>query len=201
MTIGVTGGIGSGKSLVCKLFEQWGAELLDADKVGHEVLTFPEVKADLVEAFGKDILREDGSIDRRALGAKAFRSDESRVRLTDVVWPAIGKRMGELVEDARSRGVETLVIEASLLLERGDPEGLYETVVVVTAPEPVRIARTIERDGITEEAVRDRMRHQMPEAEKIKHADHVIVNDVDFDTLEARAREVWAALTGKGSKE
>ena len=87
MTIGVTGGIGSGKSTVCALFGAWGADLVDADKVGHEVLEDPEVKRALLEAFGDEISNSDGSLDRRELGRRAFATEASRLRLTDIVWP------------------------------------------------------------------------------------------------------------------
>ena len=95
-----------------------------------------------------------------------------------------------------AEGDRPLIVEASVLLERGDPEGLYQKIVVVTAPEDVRLRRSMERRGLSEEEVRSRMRHQMPEDEKIKLADHVIVNDGDLDTLETRARTLWASLTG-----
>ena len=201
MTIGVTGGIGSGKSTVCALFGAWGADLVDADKVGHEVLEDPEVKRALLEAFGDEISNSDGSLDRRELGRRAFATEASRLRLTDIVWPEVGKRLLDTVTRFRESGSEILVVEASVLLERGDPEGIYETVVVVTAPEDLRIERTMKRLGITEAEVRDRMRHQMPEAEKIERADYVIVNDKGVDVLEARARKLWADLTHCAPKE
>lgn len=201
MTIGVTGGIGSGKSTVCALFGAWGADLVDADKVGHACLEDPGVKQALIEAFGDHISRPDGSLDRRELGRRAFVSDASRRSLTDIVWPEVGKRLRAAVDRSKEQGSQTIVVEASVLLERGDPEKLYETVVVVTAPETLRIERTMKRLGITEAEVRDRMRHQMPEDEKIKRADHVIVNDGSVDVLETLARNLWADLTRSASKE
>ena len=93
-----------------------------------------------------------------------------------------------------------LVIEASLLLEKGDPDRLYEAVVVVTAGEDVRVERATARLGITEEEVRDRMRHQMSEEEKIERADHVIVNDGNLPVLERQVRSLWLELSRK-SKE
>jgi len=196
MTIGVTGGMGAGKSSVCSLFAEWGAERIDADQVGHAALEDEAVQEALVSAFGPSILNSEGAIDRRSLGQSAFVSDESRKKLTDIVWPEVGRRLRAAVEDARGRCVEMLVIEASLLLERGDPEGLYEQVVVVTAPEEIRVRRSMERLGLTETEVRSRMRHQMSEEEKIKHADHVLVNDGDLETLEARTHNLWTSLTG-----
>ena len=201
MTIGVTGGIGSGKSTVCALFGAWGADLVDADKVGHACLEDPGVKQALIEAFGDPITKPDGSLDRRELGRRAFVSDASRRSLTDIVWPEVGKRLRAAVDRLKEQGCKTIVVEASVLLEQGDPEKLYETVVVVTAPETLRIERTMKRLGITDAEVRDRMRHQMPEDEKIKRADHVIVNDGSADVLETRARKLWGDLTRTASKE
>jgi dephospho-CoA kinase len=201
MTIGVTGGIGSGKSTVCALFGGWGAHLIDADKVGHACLEDPGVKRALIEAFGDHISRPDGSLNRRELGRRAFVSDASRRSLTDIVWPEVGKRLRAAVDRLWERGSKIIVVEASVLLERGDPENLYETVVVVTAPEVLRIERTVNRLGITEAEVRARMRHQMREDEKIKRADYVIVNDGSVDVLETRARKLWADLTRSASKE
>ena len=201
MTIGVTGGIGSGKSTVCAWFGEWGADLVDADKLGHECLEDPGVKHALIEAFGDHISNPDGSLDRRELGRRAFVSDASRRKLTDIIWPEVGKRLRAAVARSQERGSRTLVVEASLLLERGDPEKLYQTVVVVTAPEALRVERTMKRLGITEAEVRDRMRHQMPEDEKIERADYVIVNDGGVDVLETSARKLWADLTHSASKE
>jgi dephospho-CoA kinase len=200
MTIGVTGGIGSGKSTVCDLFREWGADYADADKVGHEALEDESVRSSLIAAFGQDIRSPDGSLNRRELGKRAFASDASRTKLTDIVWPEVGKRLQHIVEESKARGSEILVIEASLLLEKGDPEGLYEAVVVVTASEDIRIRRATQRLGITEAEVRDRMRHQIPEEEKIERADHVIVNDGSLEVLERQARSLWLELR-RTSKE
>ena len=197
MTIGVTGGIGSGKSTVCDLFREWGADYADADKVGHSALEDLSVQAALVTAFGVNIRNPDGTLDRRKLGKRAFANDVSRTKLTNILWPEVGKRLEIIAEESRSKGSAILVIEASLLLEKGDPDRLYEAVVVVTAGEDVRVERATARLGITEEEVRDRMRHQMPEEEKIERADHVIVNDGNLVVLERRARSLWLELSRK----
>ena len=192
MTIGVTGGIGSGKSTVCSLFESWGADRVDADKVGHTALEDYAVRKALIDAFGEDLIKADGSFNRSELGRRAFLNGETRRRLTDVVWPEVGKRLREVVKASEA---DLLVVEASVLLERGDPEGIYEKVVVVTASEQVRVDRAMKRQGFDEADVRARMKHQMPEAEKIKHADYVIVNDGTETDLKREAGRVWGALT------
>lgn len=191
MTIGVTGSIGSGKSTVCRLFAEWGAMVIDADRVAHSALEEPDVQSRVVTRFGDDLLNE-GRLDRRELGRRAFATDQDRVALTDIVWPAVGRLLRARVDEADTNN--PIVIEAPVLLEWGDPDGLCEIVVVVTGPEPVRVARTVERLGISPEEVRDRARHQMPEAEKVKHADYVIANDSDLDALRERACRLWRTL-------
>jgi len=200
MTIGVTGGIGSGKSTVCGLFERWGARRFDADEVGDSALQDPNVQRKLLDAFGEGILSGDGTLDRKALARLAFASDLSRAKLTDVVWPEVGRRLRDIVAKMGSTDSGLLVIEASVLLEKGDPEGIYESIVVVTAREDIRIKRAMERLGISESDVRSRMEHQMPEDEKVKFADYVMVNDGSLETLECQARSVWGSLK-KGTKE
>ena len=200
MTVGVTGGIGSGKSTVCRLFEAWGARRVDADTVGHAALEDEAVQRALIDAFGTDIIGDDGSLDRKMLARLAFTSDASRAKLTNVVWPEVGRRLKQIVEETRSDGSQTLVVEASVLLEKGDPDGIYESIVVVTAEEEIRIERAMKRLNISESDVRSRMQHQMPENEKITLADYVIVNDGSLDMLERQARSVWGSLM-KGKKE
>lgn len=194
MTIGVTGGIGSGKSTVCRLFGEWGAKLVDADRVGHEVLGDADVRQALTDAFGADIMKADGEIDRRELGRRAFVDDRTRKQLTDVVWPAIGKRLKAIVDASEAAGDATLVIEAAVLFEAGDPFGIYDTVVVVTAPEDIRIGRVQARSGLSEDEIRARMRQQMPEAEKVRRADFVVVNDGRVEDLYDEARRVWERI-------
>lgn len=197
MTIGVTGGIGSGKSTVCDLFREWGADYVDADRVGHAVLEDLSVQAALVKAFGENIRNPDGTLNRRSLGKRAFANEVSQTKLTNIVWPKIGNRLEIIAAESRSKGSAILVIEASLLLEKGDPCRLYEAVVVVTAGENVRVERATARLGITEDEVRNRMRHQMSEEEKIERADHVIVNDGSLVVLERQARSLWLELSRK----
>ena len=173
---------------------------MDADTVGHAALEDEAVQRALIDAFGTDIIGDDGSLDRKMLARLAFTSDASRAKLTNVVWPEVGRRLKQIVEETRSDGSQTLVVEASVLLEKGDPDGIYESIVVVTAEEEIRIERAMKRLNISESDVRSRMQHQMPENEKITLADYVIVNDGSLDMLERQARSVWGSLM-KGKKE
>jgi dephospho-CoA kinase len=196
MTIGVTGSIGSGKSTVCGLFGEWGATVIDADRIAHSALEESDVQDRVVARFGNDLL-DQGQLDRRELGRRAFATDQDRDALTNIVWPAVGRLLKARVAEAGP--THPVVIEAPVLLEWGDPDGLCEIVVVVTGPELIRVERTAARLGISAEEVRDRDRHQMPEEEKIKHADYVIANDSDLDALRARACNIWRTLVDAGN--
>ena len=125
MIVGVTGGIGSGKSTVCKVFASYGALVIDADTVGHETVKDPDVIAELVTVFGSDILTESGELNRRELGRRAFASDVSKDQLNSVVWPPLRKRMRRQIEEALvDQPGRAVVLDAALLVERGDPKGM-----------------------------------------------------------------------------
>jgi dephospho-CoA kinase len=193
--VGVTGGIGAGKSLVAQLFGKMGAYVIEADEVGRRAVTDPSVLRNLVEAFGEDILEGQGVLDRRVLGRLAFHNAETRETLNKIVWP----RLGELLEEESCEALDsdperTVVIDAALLLEWGDPKAFCDMLIVVTAPEAIRIRRIVERMGLTEAEVRDRMASQLSDQAKIEAADYVIVNDAELADLDARALDVWAKI-------
>jgi dephospho-CoA kinase len=190
--IGVTGGIGAGKSSVCRSFADLGALVIDADVVGHETIRDPSVIGRLAEAFGADILDANGQIIRPVLGQRAFSSKAQRDTLDAIVWPPLRALLRDkirlaLAEDA-SRPV---VVDAALLVERGHPKDLVDLLVVVSAPDCLRIARTMARLGLSESQVVDRMAAQLPQAEKVRVADFVIENDGTPDVCRERAVEVW----------
>jgi dephospho-CoA kinase len=183
---------------VCTFFRSWGAYGIDLDRVAREAADEAGALEELVDRFGPGIRDASGALDRRALARKAFADEASRRRLTDVVWPRVSRRLRAEVEQARSQRPDRMIaVEAPLLLEWGDPDNLCDVVVVVTAPESVRIARTMARMGLSEAEVRARMAHQMSDDEKVRLADHVIVNDAGLADLESRAHAVWRCLTGE----
>ena len=196
MIIGVTGGIGAGKSSVCRAFEACGALVVDADRIGHETVEVPAVLRELVAAFGEGILDGEGRLVRRELGRRAFASEASRQRLNAIVWPPLGQRLEARVRQAlRKCPHRSVAIDAPVLLEWGDPDGLCEVVVVVTAPREVRLRRTVARLGISRAEVEARMASQLPEEDKIRAADYVIVNDGSPEELEEEARAIWQQIT------
>ena len=195
MIVGVTGGIGAGKSRVCEVFAREGARVIDADEVGREAVEEPAVLRGLAQAFGNDILDDRGALNRRALGRRAFASPGARERLNAIVWPSLGRRMREAAERSRSeRPDRPVVIDAALILEWGDHRTLCDALVVVTAPETVRIQRAMERKGLSDAEVRDRMASQLPESEKVAAADYVIENAGSLSDLETRAMAVWREI-------
>ncbi len=198
MIVGVTGGIGAGKSTVCAVFEKAGARVLDADAVGHEVLCDPGIIRNLTDAFGREILDSDGQIVRRVLGARAFASEEGRGKLNAAVWQPLRQALLDKIQAALDQNPESsVVVDAALLLERGDPKAWIDVLVVVTAPEPVRIERTMARLGISKAEVKARMAAQLPEADKVAVADFVVVNDATPAACRKRARCVWTQLQGE----
>lgn len=195
MIVGVTGGIGAGKSTVSKAFEQWGGFVVDADVVGHETIRHPDVIDALANAFGKDILDENGQIIRPVLGKRAFASDDQREKLDRIVWHPLRALLKEKIRLALDEdAARPVVVDAALLVERGNPKELVDVLVVVTAPDATRIDRTAKRLGISKEQVQDRMARQLPQSEKVRVADFVIQNDTTPEACRTRAAEVWQEI-------
>jgi len=194
--IGLTGGIGSGKSTVSQFLRELGAVLIDADKAGHEAYQpNTETWREVVAAFGEQILTPDGEIDRKKLGGIVFSSPESLARLNLIVHPRMYEMMKAQIEEYRQRGVDVVVLEAAILLEAGWTP-LVDEVWVTVAPEPTVVERTRERTGLPEEQILARIRSQMSSEERAKHADVVINNDGTQDELKAKVKELWEGSRG-----
>ncbi len=194
--IGLTGGIGSGKSTVAQFLAELGAVIVDADKVGHGILKpGSEVWQQVVNAFGKQILTADGSIDRARLGKVVFSNDEARARLNRIMHPPITEMVKEQLEKYRQQGASVVVLEAPLLLEAGW-QSLVDEVWVTIASEATVIERTKRRSGLSEEEIRARLRSQLGPEERIQYADVVIDTDCHLNELKAKVRELWAGLRG-----
>ncbi|MGE4649642.1 MAG: dephospho-CoA kinase [Myxococcota bacterium] len=199
--VGLSGGIGSGKSTVASLFEKLGATLVDADAIVHE-LQAPgmPILDELASAFGSEILRADGSLDRAALADRVFRDDAQRQRLNDIVHPAVGIECDRRVAEGVAAGSELLVLDIPLLFE-GLRSGtgyaarrqFFATVLVWTC-QSVQIERTMTRDGCTEEQAMLRIRAQMPLSEKRELADYVIENDGSREETESQVRALFETL-------
>jgi len=195
--VGLTGGIASGKSTVGKIFRELGAMVVDADEVAREIVERgSEGLAEIVSAFGAEVLSTDGMLDRKKLGAIVFDDSAARKRLEGITHPRIFARSMQLMAAAASRGEKLAIYEAALLVENGSYK-MLQALVVVAASEATQVARVAARDGIDEVGARARMAAQMPLEKKIAVADYVIWNDGDREALRARTHEVHAALLAR----
>ncbi|MEU5463228.1 dephospho-CoA kinase [Streptomyces althioticus] len=192
LTVGLTGGIGAGKSEVSRLLVERGAVLIDADRIARQVVEpgTPGLAA-VVDAFGEEILAEDGSLDRPRLGALVFNDPEKLATLNSIVHPLVGARSRELEEAAPEDAV--VVHDVPLLTENGLAP-LYDVVIVVDASPETQLDRLTRLRGMSEEDARARMAAQATREQRRAVADVVIDNDVPLDALERRVEEVWADL-------
>ena len=181
ISIGITGGIGSCKTTVCRLFETLGAPVYYADDRAKAIMVEdPVLVRALQQAFGDEIYDELGNLRRQALADKVFSNPDALDRLNQLVHPAVFKDAAKWME--AHQNAPYVIREAALLYESGSYR-LMDEVVVVWAPEALRIQRVIQRDGLSEQAIRDRMDRQWPDAKKKEMADHVILNDGDHQLI------------------
>ena len=188
ITVGITGGIGSGKSAVAaRLATHAGVRVLRADDLAKRLMAeHPDVRRQLVARFGAETFGADGALDRARLAARVFGDEAELAALNAIVHPAVRRALVEAQERARAEGVRVLVYEAALLFETGG-DAVVDRVVVVDAPVETRVARAAARDGVPEAAVRARMRHQIDPAEARARADVVVDNAGSLDALHAAA--------------
>jgi dephospho-CoA kinase len=192
--IGLTGGIGSGKSTVAQFLEELGAVILDVDKVGHEVLKpGGEAWERVVNEFGKSIVTVSGEIDRAKLGKLVFNNRQARLRLNRIMHPIMDNTVLAKIEEYRRKGVKVVVLEAPILLEAGRTSQVDEIWVAV-APEATVLKRLAEKTELSEQEARARIRAQLSNEERIKHADVVIDTDCSLDELKARVAVLWHKL-------
>ncbi|TNE51132.1 MAG: dephospho-CoA kinase [Bacteroidetes bacterium] len=177
LRVGITGGIGSGKTTVCQIFQTLGIPVYDADHWAKWLITHdPGIKSAIVGLLGPDAYLKDGTYNRSFVANAVFSDRLKLDALNQIVHPAVeGHSLDWHLEQART-GCPYTLREAALLIESGGHKNL-DALIVVTAPEEVRIERVMQRDGVTDDAVRARIRNQMPESEKTALADYVIRND------------------------
>ncbi len=189
LRIGLTGGIGAGKSALSATFAKCGAVIVDGDVIAREVVQpGTEGLASLVEAFGDGILLPDGSLDRPALAAKAFRDDEARQRLNGIVHPLVGKRRAEIIASVPE---DSVVVEDIPLLVESGMAPLFPLVVVVHADVEVRVRRLVDQRGMPEEDARARIAAQASDEQRRAVADIWVDNSGNPEDLVRRAHELW----------
>jgi dephospho-CoA kinase len=200
LTIGVTGGIGSGKSTVTRFLEELDAPIIDADKVGHAIYA-PDGPAysDVVAAFGRGIVASDGTIDRKKLGPIVFADAGALKRLNSIVHPKMFARMREMIEHLRAGGERNpIVVEAAILIEANWQALFDEIWLVITSRELV--VERIERDrGLKPEQTDARIRAQLPDEERQKHSTLVITNNGTLDELRETVTHLWQAALVRNS--
>jgi dephospho-CoA kinase len=189
LRIGLTGGIGAGKSTVSATFSECGGIIVDGDVIAREVVEpGTEGLAQLVEAFGEDIVQPDGALNRPALAAKAFVDDEHRAALNGIVHPLVARRRQEILDAVREDAV--VVEDIPLLVETGMAP-MFPLVVVVTADIETRVTRVVEQRGMDEADARARIKAQAPEEQRRAIADVLLDNSGSQGELVEKARDLW----------
>jgi dephospho-CoA kinase len=191
--VGLTGGIGAGKSTALDALEQLGAAVLSTDRVVHALYESDEVRELVVERFG-DTVAPDGVVDRTAVARAAFATGEDRAWLEGVLWPRVGSRMAEWREslDAATVPPRAAVVEVPLLFESG-MDGAFDATIAVIADEDVRAERAASRGHA---ALDERVKRQLSQQEKAQRATYVVVNDGTVDELRVKLSDVLDKLVG-----
>ena len=197
LSVALTGNIGAGKSTVARLFEQWGATLIDADQLVRQAQAPGQpVLKEIASRFGAEVILSDGSLDRAALRARALADPAALADLNRIVHPEVHRRRLQLLGEARVRGDRIVVSDIPLLFEADDP-GAFDAVVLVDAPEGVRRARLLASRALSREEVDGMMATQLSSTPKRARSDYIIDNDGDLPALERAARTVWEALLAR----
>lgn len=196
-TIGLTGGIASGKSTVANFFREKAVPVIDADLLGHRTYepgsdTFKAV----VATFGHELVAPDGTIDRKVLGGKVFGKPEELKRLTDIVWPGIRRLAREELSELETAGNHVAVLEAAVLFEAGWEDLVDEIWVVVVDPD-IAVQRLFTRNGLDEPAARARLASQLSNAERVARAHLVLENNSTLAALDERIGEAWSQLQAR----
>ena len=192
--VALTGGIGSGKSTVARVFARQGAVIVDADRIAREIVAPGQpALAEIVDRFGSGVIGEDGSLDRPALAAIVFSDKPALAALNAITHPRIAARSAELIDAAPPDSV--VVYDMPLLVEQRLADG-WDAIVVVEAPLDLRVERLMRDRGMTESDARARIASQADDEQRRAVADHLIRNDGTVTDLERRAAAVWARLRG-----
>ncbi|MGM0546608.1 MAG: dephospho-CoA kinase [Bacteroidota bacterium] len=200
VTVGITGGIGSGKSTVCEIWEKLGAYVLNADDLAKQVMVSNEkVRQELVEAFGEQSFCKDGSLNREHLAREAF--EKGRVNeLNAIVHPKLPTAASQKIEEAQAQGYDVFVYEAALLLENLEP-GRLDYIVLVLADKDKRINRVLQRENISEDEIKQRMNKQRDFKKATEKVDYVIRNNGTLEELEKKAELIYQNFLAARDKQ
>lgn len=197
LVVGVTGGIGSGKTVVAQAFAELGVEVIDTDQIAHE-LTAPGQPAvrEIATRFGTQVLTAEGALDRAALRRAVFSDPDARRRLEALLHPLIAQ---QVVHRLAQAGGPYVILVVPLLVETGGYEGIVDRVLVVDSPEDVQVTRVMRRNGLSPNEVEPILRAQASRQQRLARADDVLTNDGDLDTLRSgvqRLHRDYLALAG-----
>jgi len=196
--IGLTGGIASGKSTVGRILRELGAPIIDADQLARDVVEpgTPALAA-IVDRFGQGILDQHGRLDRAQLGSIVFGDDDARKALNAIIHPRIAEASQKAIAAQVAAGAKAVVYEAALLVEN-NAYGWMHALIVVSLPPVIQRARVMQRDDITADEADARLRSQLPLADKVAVADHVIDNSGTLEETRRQTEEVWAKVNADG---
>jgi dephospho-CoA kinase len=198
LRVGLTGGIGAGKSEVSRRLAAQGAVVIDADLIAREVVEpGTDGLAEVVAAFGDEVLRPDGALDRERLGDLVFADPELRSKLNAIIHPRVARRMAEL---ERAAGPGAIVVHDVPLIAENGRAGAYDVVVVVDAPPKVQAERLVRRRGMTREQARARMAAQASREQRLAIADIVIDNSGSLAELDRQVGDLWAQLRRRAAE-
>jgi dephospho-CoA kinase len=203
LKIGITGGIGSGKSAVCSFFAHLGVPVLYADEIAKELSsTDSTIRKKLVALLGELAFQTDGSLNRSFIASEIFANKELQKKVESIIHPRVEKEIERQIKELAHRGELIIIVEAALIYEAGLHKKL-DAVIVVHADEFVRISRVRKRDVVSEDAVRSRMTAQLDAKTKLEKADYIIYNNGTLEELESKVRFlyiVFKQLAKEGSR-
>ena len=195
ITIAVTGGIGAGKSETIDILRRLGASTVSADQLGHAAYAQGTPgRDDMIKAFGKKIIGQDGEIDRQSVGAIVFNDETKRKTLESIVWHRIREMLEEEIRQNRDNDKDVTAIEAAVLFEAGWDD-LADRVWTVESSYHQRLARIVKKTGMDEHAARKRMDAQIAPEIRTERADETIFNDGDLSALQQKVTKLWEATT------
>lgn len=196
LAVAITGGIGSGKTVVCKILRKLGATVVYSDEIAKTIInTNATVRSRIQKVFGKKIYLPDGTLDRQQMAKLIFQDERLKEKLNAIVHPPVLEYLKKEIQRVKSVGkVPVYCVEAALIYE-ANANPMFDYVVVVNAPEEKRIERIMKRDGLSRSEVRQRFNAQIPVKEKVARADFVIQNTTDFEVLKQNCKFLYRLLT------
>lgn len=194
LKIAITGGPGSGKSVVARMFQELGAAVLDADAVAHAVVAVgAPAWQELKEVFGAEFFLEDGELNRPLMARRVFTDPQARERLNEIVHPHVAREIRARLEDLERRGVKLVLVEVPLLFEAGLAAG-YDKVIVVDADPQEQRERLQARDSRGNAEIQGLIHAQMPLADKVSRADYVVDNRGSLEETRRQLQTIWEDL-------